>query len=72
MANPFAVVFFVALFPQFIDPAARVLPRLLLLGITYIDRRSRCLSIWGWHWVRAAGALKRFSFGLVTRFAVGL
>jgi homoserine/homoserine lactone efflux protein len=53
MANPFAVVFFVALFPQFIDPAAPVLPRLLLLGITYIVVDRVILLIWGWLGVRA-------------------
>jgi len=34
MANPFAVVFFGALFPQFIDPAIAVLPQILILGGT--------------------------------------
>ncbi len=47
MANPFAVVFFVALFPQFIDPAAPVLPPLLRLGITYIVVDRVILLIWG-------------------------
>ena len=36
MANPFAVVFFGALFPQFIDPASPVMPQLLILGVTYL------------------------------------
>ena len=36
MANPFAVVFFGALFPQFIDPARPVMPQLLILGLTYL------------------------------------
>jgi threonine/homoserine/homoserine lactone efflux protein len=36
MANPFAVVFFGALFPQFINPAMPVLPQLFILGITYL------------------------------------
>jgi len=36
MANPFAVVFFGALFPQFINPAAPVLPQLAILGGTYL------------------------------------
>jgi homoserine/homoserine lactone efflux protein len=71
-ANPFAVVFFVALFPQFIDPAAPVLPRLLLLGITYIVVDRVILLIWGWLGVRAAGALKRFSFGLANKICGGL
>ena len=72
MANPFAVVFFVALFPQFIDPAAPVLPPLLRLGITYIVVDRVILLIWGWFGLRAAGALKRFSFGLVNKIYGGL
>ena len=35
-ANPKAVVFFAALFPQFIDPARDVLPQILQLGVTYL------------------------------------
>ena len=35
-ANPFAVMFFAALFPQFIDPAAPTLPQLAILGGTYL------------------------------------
>lgn len=67
MANPFAVVFFGALFPQFIDPAMPVLPQLLILGITYLVVDGAILLVWGWLGVRAATALKRFSFGLVNK-----
>ena len=35
-ANPFAVMFFAALFPQFIDPTASTLPQLGILGGTYL------------------------------------
>jgi threonine/homoserine/homoserine lactone efflux protein len=35
-ANPYAVVFFAALFPQFIDPAAPVAPQVAMLGATYL------------------------------------
>ena len=35
-ANPYAVVFFAALFPQFIDPAVPVMPQVLVLGVTYL------------------------------------
>lgn len=34
-ANPYAVVFFGALFPQFIDPQAALAPQLLIMGLTY-------------------------------------
>lgn len=72
MANPFAVVFFGALFPQFIDPASPVLPQLFILGITYIVVDGTILMLWGWTAVRAAAALKRFSFGLVNKVCGGL
>ena len=67
MANPFAVVFFGALFPQFINPAMPVLPQLLILGVTYLVVDGGILLLWGWLGVRAATALKRFSFGLVNK-----
>jgi len=67
MANPFAVVFFGALFPQFIDPTTPVLPQLLILGATYLAVDGVILLAWGWLGVRAATALKRFSFGLVNK-----
>lgn len=67
MANPFAVVFFGALFPQFIDPALPVLPQLLILGVTYIVVDGVILLLWGWFGVRAARALRRFSFVLINR-----
>jgi threonine/homoserine/homoserine lactone efflux protein len=65
MANPFAVVFFGALFPQFIDPMMPVLPQLLILGLTYLVVDGAILLLWGWLGLRAAAALRRFSFGLV-------
>ncbi len=67
MANPFAVVFFGALFPQFIDPTMPVLPQLFILGVTYLVVDGAILVLWGWLGVRAAKALKQFSFGLVNR-----
>ena len=67
MANPFAVVFFGALFPQFIDPTMPVLPQLLILGATYLVVDGAILLAWGWLGVRAATALKRFSFGVVNK-----
>jgi threonine/homoserine/homoserine lactone efflux protein len=67
MANPFAVVFFGALFPQFIDPTIPILPQLFILGATYLVVDGAILLLWGWLGVRAATALKRFSFALVSR-----
>jgi homoserine/homoserine lactone efflux protein len=36
LANPKALLFFVALLPQFIDPAADVIPQTIILGVTGI------------------------------------
>lgn len=36
LANPEAVFFFAALFPQFIDPSLAIWPQLLILGVTYL------------------------------------
>ena len=72
MANPFAVVFFGALFPQFIDPALPVLPQLLILGITYLVIDGAILVLWGWFGIRAARALKGLSFGWINRICGGL
>lgn len=35
-SNPKAIVFFAALFPQFIDPAAAITPQFLVLGISFL------------------------------------
>lgn len=35
-ANPYAVIFFAALFPQFIDPTVPVMPQVLIFGVTYL------------------------------------
>lgn len=67
MANPFAVIFFAALFPQFIDPALAILPQLLILGGTYLVVDGILLLAWGWLGLRAADRIRNFSFGLVNR-----
>lgn len=72
MANPFAVVFFGALFPQFIDPALPVLPQLLILGTTYLVVDGAILLIWGWLGAGAATALKGRSFGLLNKICGSL
>jgi homoserine/homoserine lactone efflux protein len=72
MANPFAVVFFGALFPQFIDPALAILPQLLILVVTYLIVDGAILLLWGWLGVRAASALKRHSFGLINKICGAL
>ena len=47
-ANPKAVVFFAALFPQFIDPAQALPPQLAVLGGTYLVVDGLFLSAYGW------------------------
>ncbi len=46
-ANPKAVVFFAALFPQFIDTQIPVAPQIAILGITYIVIDGTFLSAYG-------------------------
>ena len=46
-ANPKAVVFFAALFPQFIDPSIGIANQLLILSVTYLVIDAVFLSIYG-------------------------
>jgi threonine/homoserine/homoserine lactone efflux protein len=57
-ANPKAVVFFAALFPQFIDPAVAIWPQLLILGATYIAVDGTLLVVWGSAAARVLGFLR--------------
>jgi len=72
MANPFAVVFFGALFPQFIDPTSPVLPQLIILGGTYIIVDGAILVLWGLFGIHAASVLKQSSLGLVNKICGSL
>lgn len=47
-ANPYAVVFFAALFPQFIDTSAALTPQIAILGCTYILVDGAILLLLGW------------------------
>lgn len=60
-ANPYAVVFFAALFPQFIDPVRPVMPQLLILGVTYLVVDGVILILWGWAATRTLGRVKRLT-----------
>ena len=66
-ANPFAVMFFAALFPQFIDPTAATLPQLGILGGTYLLVDGFILLAWGWLAQRAAVRIRRHAFSLINR-----
>lgn len=46
-ANPKAVVFFAALFPQFIEPHAALVPQILILGATYLFIDATFLCAYG-------------------------
>jgi homoserine/homoserine lactone efflux protein len=46
-ANPYAIVFFAALFPQFIDPSVEIWPQLIVLGVTYLIVDGTILVFWG-------------------------
>ena len=46
-ANPKAVVFFAALFPQFLHPEFALAPQIALLGITYIAIDGSFLAVYG-------------------------
>lgn len=72
MANPFAVVFFGSLFPQFIEPNEAVLPQLAVMGGTYLVVDGAILVVWGWLGMRAARLLRDRSFGIVNRICGAL
>jgi len=63
-ANPKAVVFFAALFPQFIDPAMPFWPQFLVLSATYIAMDGAFLTGYGAgaHWLsqRLKGKARRW------------
>ncbi|WP_323769283.1 LysE family translocator [Antarctobacter sp.] len=71
-ANPYAVVFFGALFPQFIDPAEAVLPQLILLGGTYLLVDGIILILWGFAAARVLSGSLRLSGRMLSRVSGGL
>lgn len=68
-ANPYAVVFFAALFPQFIDPDLALWPQIAILGVTYLIIDAAILLVFGlsaarifqWAGSRAAAWVNRVS-----------
>ncbi len=71
-ANPYAVVFFGALFPQFIDPTSAVLPQLLILGVTYLVVDGLALLLWGWTASRTLERMCRISGAWLNRVSGAL
>jgi homoserine/homoserine lactone efflux protein len=60
LANPKALLFFLALLPQFIDPARPVVPQMLLLAATSMLPEFCILVGYGWLAHRALHASARF------------
>ncbi len=70
-ANPYAIIFFASLFPQFIDPSQATLPQLMILGGTYLVVDGIILLLWGWFAVRAVQRIKQLTSGIINK-ACGL
>jgi homoserine/homoserine lactone efflux protein len=62
LANPKALLFFLALLPQFIDPAISVVPQMLILAATSMVPEFCILTGYGWLAHRAVHATARFGF----------
>ena len=60
LANPKALLFFLALLPQFIDTASAVVPQMLVLADTSMVPELFILIGYGWLAYRAAHASSRF------------
>ena len=60
LANPKALLFFLALLPQFIDPAQAVAPQMLILAATSMLPEFCILLAYGWLAHRALHASARF------------
>lgn len=68
-ANPKAVVFFAALFPQFIDPTRALAPQLVVLGGTYLVIDGLFLSVYGLSADRLAARTSGLRGAVVERLA---
>lgn len=71
-ANPFAITFFAALFPQFIDSSGSISYQLLVLGGTYVLIDGIVLLAWGAVAVRAFSHFKTLSSNWLNRISGGL
>jgi threonine/homoserine/homoserine lactone efflux protein len=59
LLNPKVAIFFVAYFPQFLDPDSAVVPQVLLLGTIYIAVAVMSDLVWVLVAARVAGRLRR-------------
>ena len=71
-ANPFAIAFFAALFPQFIDSTESIIPQLILLGGTYILIDGIVLALWGIFAVKAFARFKSLTSVWLNRISGAL
>ena len=71
-ANPFAIAFFAALFPQFIDSTESIIPQLILLGGTYILIDGIVLVLWGIFAVKAFAKFKSLTSVWLNRISGAL
>ncbi len=65
LSNPYAVIFFAALFPQFIDSEYPIFQQVSILGITYLVVDGIMLVVWANVGVRAAYFISKVSTKLV-------
>lgn len=63
--NPYAIIFFAALFPQFIDPTQAILPQLIILGVTVLFFDFLSLSFYGLLAEKMAKKLKTINMPLI-------
>jgi threonine/homoserine/homoserine lactone efflux protein len=70
--NPKAVLFFAALFPQFIDPELSLLLQVVILGATYLALDGAMLAVYGAASSRIAGGIGASAGRRVDRIAGGL
>jgi homoserine/homoserine lactone efflux protein len=78
-SNPKALIFFVALFPQFLDPARPLLPQLVVLAPTWVICEFGWLTVYAFagrglsNWMRRSNAetwIRRACAGLVLAIAL--
>ena len=65
-ANPKALVFFVALLPQFMDASRAVWPQVLILGVTSVVIEFTVLAGYRYMAARAAALTRQVRFGKLT------
>ncbi len=67
MSNPFAIIFFASLFPQFIQTELPILPQLVIMAATYLIIDGLILVAWGWAGISAANWLHHFGAGAINK-----